>query len=236
MMKTGRLLVLTLLLTFTAAGLMATEEQSRTGRVTDIKIAGTYSYLQLDEQGEETWLATLKLKVSPGDEVEYLGGDIMENFYSKALDKTFESIRFVTRIRVLDNDNALTDQAMPDDRYHQNVEKEKRAVSIPERGDITRAEGGKTIEEIFTAGDQLTGEKVVLRAEVIKVRMNILGKNWITLRDGTGATPDDKITVTTSETVQVGKIFTVEGIVRTDVNLGAGYKYKVLLDDARFTQ
>jgi hypothetical protein len=204
--------------------------------VTDIKIAGTYSYLQLDEQGEETWLATLKLKVSPGDEVEYLGGDIMENFYSKALDKTFESIRFVTRIRVLDNDNALTDQAMPDDRYHQNVEKEKRAVSIPERGDITRAEGGKTIEEIFTAGDQLTGEKVVLRAEVIKVRMNILGKNWITLRDGTGATPDDKITVTTSETVQVGKIFTVEGIVRTDVNLGAGYKYKVLLDDARFTQ
>jgi hypothetical protein len=236
MMKTGRLLVLTLLLTFTAAGLMATEEQPRTGRVTDIKIAGTYSYLQLDEQGEETWLATLKLKVSPGDEVEYLGGDIMENFYSKALDKTFESIRFVTRIRVLDNDNALTDQAMPDDRYHQNVEKEKRAVSIPERGDITRAEGGKTIEEIFTAGDQLTGEKVVLRAEVIKVRMNILGKNWITLRDGTGATPDDKITVTTSETVQVGKIFTVEGIVRTDVNLGAGYKYKVLLDDARFTQ
>jgi hypothetical protein len=235
-MKTGRLLVLTLALIFTVAELMATEELSRIGQVTEIKLVDKYIYLKLDEQGKENWLATLKLKVSPGDEVEYRGGDIMEDFYSKALDKTFESIRFVTQIRVIYSGNASTDQAMPSDEYHQNIAKEKPAPSIPERGDITRVEGSKTIEEIFAAGDQLSGKKVVLNAAVVKVSKNILGKNWITLQDGTGTTPNDRIVATTLQTIKIGETFTIEGIIRTDVNLGAGYIYRALLDDAKFTQ
>ena len=203
--------------------------------MTDTINAGKYIYLQLDEQGEETWLATQRLPVSPGDTVEYLGGDMMQDFHSKGLDRTFESIRFVTRIRVLDRDKASTGQAMPADEYHQNVPREKTAVIAPKRGDIARAEGGKTIEELFAAGEKLTGETVVLRAVVMKVSNNIMGKNWITLQDGTGTAPDDKLTVTTSETVPVGEEVIVEGIVRTNVNLGAGYHYKVLLDNAVFT-
>jgi hypothetical protein len=234
-MKTGKLAALILVLLLAPAVLWATEEQSRTGTVTDTITAGQYIYLKLDEQGEETWLATLQLQVSPGDEVEYLGGDIMQDFHSKTLDRTFASIRFVTSVRVLGQDNASTGQAMPADEYHQNLGKEKAAVVAPKRGDIARAEGGKTIEELFAAGEKLTGETVILRAVVMKVSQNVLGKNWITLRDGTGTAPDDKLTVTTSEIVPVGAQVIVDGIVRTNVKLGAGYQYKVLLDNAAFT-
>ncbi len=234
-MKTGKLAALMFVLFFAAAAPWAAEEQSRIGTVTDTISAGQYIYLKLDEQGEETWLATLQLPVSAGDEVEYLGGDMMQDFYSKGLDRTFASIRFVTRIRVLNQDNAATGQAIPDDKYHQNVGKKKTKPVAPKKGDIARAEGGKTIEELFAAGEKLTGEAVVLRAVVMKVSNNVLGKNWITLRDGTGIVPDDKLTVTTSETVPVGAKVIVDGIVRTNVNLGAGYQYKVLLDNAVFT-
>ena len=236
MIKIVRLLVLTLLLVLNATELLATTEPSRIGKVTEIKIVGKYIYLKLDEQEKETWLATLKLKVSPGDEVEYLGGDIMENFHSKALDKTFESIRFVTRIRVLNDDNAPTANAMPSDSYHKNVANNKQADPVPVNIDVTPAEGGKTILEILTSGDKIAGEKVVLRAQAVKVNNNILGRNWITLQDGTGSAPDDKIIATTSETITVGEVFTIQGIVKTDVDLGGGYRYKVLLEEARFTQ
>ena len=234
-MKAGKRATLLLLLSFAATTLWATEEPSRTGTVTDTISVGKYIYLQLDEQGEEIWLATQQLPVSPGDEVEYLGGDLMQDFYSKSLDRTFDSIRFVSRLQVLDRDNASTGQAMPADEYHQNVARGKTAAVAPKRGDVTRAEDGKTIEELFAAGEKLTGETVILRAVVMKVSNNIMGKNWITLQDGTGTAPDDKLTVTTSETVPVGEEVIVEGIVRTNVNLGAGYHYKVLLDNAVFT-
>ena len=97
-------------------------------------------------------------------------------------------------------------------------------------------DGGMTIAEIIAAYEQIEGQEVSLRARVTKFSANILEKNWITLQDGTGTAPNDKITATTMETVKTGEVFTIEGIVKTDVNLGGGYLYKVLLEEARFTQ
>lgn len=235
-MEIGKLSALMFVLSIATTVLWAAEEQqSRIGTVIDTMSAGQYIYLKLDEQGEETWLAALQLPVSAGDKVEYLGGNIMQDFHSKSLDRTFASIRFVTRIRILNQDKAPTSQAMLDDKYHQDVGKKKTAVVSPGRGDIARADGGKTIEELFAAAEKLTGKTVVLRAAVVKVNNNILGKNWVTLQDGTGTAPDDKLTVTTSDTVPLGGKVVVKGVVRTNINVGAGYQYKLLLDGAVFT-
>ncbi|MGB5540449.1 MAG: hypothetical protein WBO37_10200 [Gammaproteobacteria bacterium] len=121
---------------------------------------------------------------------------------------------------------------MPTDGYHKNIAGNGTTdtPAVP-----PRATGGKTVGEIIAAGEKLTGETVVLRAMVMKVNRNILGKNWITLQDGTGTPPDDKLTVTTAETISAGAQVTDEGIVRTNVDLGSGYLYKVLLEDANFT-
>jgi hypothetical protein len=70
----------------------------------------------------------------------------------------------------------------------------------------------------------------------MKVSRNILGRNWVTLTDGTGKPPNDSIVATTQETPAVGETVTVAGELTTDVNLGAGYEYKVLLENARFSK
>jgi len=63
-----------------------------------------------------------------------------------------------------------------------------------------------------------------------------MGKNWVTLQDGTGAAPNDKLMASSSEMVAAGEIVTVKGVVRSNVDLGSGYLYKVLLEEATFSK
>ncbi len=67
----------------------------------------------------------------------------------------------------------------------------------------------------------------------MKVNKNILGKNWVTLADGTGKIPDNQLLVLTKETADTGDIITVSGVIKNDVNIGAGYEFKVLIDNAK---
>jgi len=65
--------------------------------------AGSYTYLLVVEQGNEFWLATapnFAEEINEGDVVEYVGDVEMQDFHSKALDRTFASIWFVGQIRV----------------------------------------------------------------------------------------------------------------------------------------
>ena len=73
-----------------------------------------------------------------------------------------------------------------------------------------------------------------LRARVTKVSANIMDRNWITLQDGTGQAPADKLIATSDTLARVGDVIVVTGIVSTDVDLGSGYRYSVLLEKALF--
>lgn len=208
------------------------EEESHIGTVTHTKHAGVYTYIKLDEQGKEVWLATFPIKVSVGDKVEYIGGILMKDFHSKAMDMTFDFILLITQIRNL-NDNPLEDK-QPE--YHESLSENKSTLSIPKSGEIEKAEGDKTIEEIFSEREQLKDKEVTVRAKVMKVSKNILGKSWVALQDGTGVSPDNKLIATTLESVNIGDIITAKGIIRTDVDIGTNYKYKVLIEDTKFTK
>jgi hypothetical protein len=70
---------------------------------------------------------------------------------------------------------------------------------------------------------------------VMKINTHIMGKNWITLQDGSGTEPENKLLATSQEVVAPGDIVIVKGTVRTDVDLGYGYQYKVLLEEASFS-
>lgn len=60
---------------------------------------GTYLYLEIDfGGGASEWLATGKTDVKMGDRVRYSQGIFMENFHSKALQRTFKVIRFVGKV------------------------------------------------------------------------------------------------------------------------------------------
>jgi hypothetical protein len=68
----------------------------------------------------------------------------------------------------------------------------------------------------------------------VKYNPAIMGKNWIHLRDGSGAAANDTndILVTSQSETKVGDIVTVKGTVRADKDFGAGYAYKVLIEEA----
>ena len=72
------------------------------GTILEIIDGGTYAYIKIDLGGHQhEWLATGKTDVKVGDTVHYSLGIFMQNFYSKALDRTFELIRFVGKLEKL---------------------------------------------------------------------------------------------------------------------------------------
>jgi hypothetical protein len=225
-----------------AAPALANKDAIQSGKVTYTKNAGGYTYLKVKEAGKDVWIAAMPMTVAVGDKVEYAGGDTMKDFKSKAMDQTFDSIRFVSRIHVVNKDMPKDDihkgmAGMPMDDVHKGVKPEAgKVATAPKQGEISKPRGGKTVAELYSEKDKLNGKKVTARAKVMKVSKNILGKNWVTMSDGSGKAPDDKIVVATLETPAIGDVLTASGVLKTNVNLGAGYLYKVVIEDAKFSK
>ena len=102
---------------------------------------------------------------------------------------------------------------------------------------ISKAEGGKTIQEIFDDRASLAGSKVAVRGKAVKVNPGIMGKNWVHIRDGSGANGDNDLTVTTGSRAlpDVGDLVLVTGTVALDQDFGMGYQYAVIVQDAEIT-
>jgi hypothetical protein len=104
-------------------------------------------------------------------------------------------------------------------------------------GKITKATApdARTIVELVSGKARLKDKTVTIRAQVVKVSHGILGKNWIHLQDGSGSAANGThdVVVTTTDDASVGKVVTASGTVRTDIDLGSGYKYAVLVEDAK---
>ena len=218
-----------------SANALLAQSAPESGVVAETIDAGSYIYIRLEEP--DAWVAAGPLEVAQGDRVEITGGMEMRDFHSKALNRTFESIWFAEHVSVSGRDL---------DKLHQMAEAGHDAmpppiakpatVAAPATGEIARLEGGMTIADIRADPVALSDQTIGLRARVIKVNDNIMGKNWITLQDGTGTAPNDKLLATSLESVAPGETVTVRGVVRNDVDLGSGYRYDVLLEDASFTQ
>jgi len=98
---------------------------------------------------------------------------------------------------------------------------------------IAKAEGGKTVAEVFAEKDALGGQKVAVRGKVVKVNANIMGRNWLHVRDGSGAEGTNDLTVTTPGFVpDVGDLVLVTGTVALNKDFGMGYSYDLIVEDA----
>jgi hypothetical protein len=104
---------------------------------------------------------------------------------------------------------------------------------------VARARGLQPVEvahpllaEVFADKDQLAGQPVVFRGKVVKTNPNIMGKNWLHVRDGSGAEGTNDLTVTTaSGDAKMGDVVLVEGTAAADRDFGSGYRYEVLLEE-----
>jgi hypothetical protein len=200
------------------------------GRVSETMDAGRYTYVQVDYGDEKIWAAAPHFEVEVGDNVVVPDGAAMADYHSKTLDRTFELVYFVAFIAVMGEDGKA---AIPKGHGDAPEEVPEAAIELP---GIERAEGGKTVGEIFDARTSLAGQEVTVRGRVVKFTPGVMGKNWIHLQDGTtGVGGANDVTVTSEEMAEVGNTILVRGVVAIDQDFGFGYEYDLLIEDAAIT-
>ncbi|NDP28377.1 MAG: hypothetical protein GZ087_13275 [Flavobacterium sp.] len=206
----------------TAKPLEAVKENTNSHKVTvkEVLDANAYTYLLVTEGAKEFWIAVPKTDIKVGKTYTYEGGMEMKKFESKDLKRTFDSVFFV---------EGLTDPNAP-------VEPAKTlpkvASSTQLSKGITLSKGGISIFDLYSTKDKLAGKTVILTGKVVKFMPEIMNKNWIHLQDGTSLNGFNDITITTLEKVKVDEIVTLKGTVVLNKDLGSGYKYDILIEDA----
>jgi hypothetical protein len=207
---------------FAAAAAPAPPADGLRGEVLETRSVDGYTYLRLKTAGGETWAAVPTSTVKPGAQVTLGNTMVMENFESKTLKKKFDKIVF----------GQIVDPAAGPGAGNAAVPAAPPAKPIK----VDKASGpdARTVAEVVTGKTGLKDKSVQLRGQVVKVNTGIMGKNWLHLRDGSGSAADgsNDILVTTKDIAALGDVVSVKGTVRTDVNLGSGYTYAVLIEDA----
>ena len=60
-----------------------------------------YVYIEVKNEGGQFWLAAPAEKFNQGDTVRYSNGTLMQNFYSKKHQRTFDAVWFVSKVEVI---------------------------------------------------------------------------------------------------------------------------------------
>jgi len=238
-----------------AAGATATVQ----GKVLERLDAPPYSYLKIKTASGESWAAVPKTEIATGADVTIAGAMPMTDFESKTLKRKFDLVYFGTL-----GGGAAPAAGAPGaagapppgmmggapapgmmgggDAPAQMAAQHAAAATGPaDVGDVqvAKAKGADahTVAEVFAQRAALKEKSVTVHAKVVKFNENIMGRNWVHLRDGSGsAGKDNDLTITTSDKVNVGDVVTVKGTVRIDKDFGAGYAYPVIVEDAKLAK
>ncbi|HUJ19608.1 MAG TPA: DNA-binding protein [Nitrospirota bacterium] len=204
-------------------------EGALSGKVVETMNAGGYTYVCVQKSGKKTWVAVPETQVKVGENVTFQPGQEMKGFTSKSLGRSFDSIIFSGGIA---NEASAGDQGKTVDTNHGGSK--AAVVKTTEKIKVEKAEGANayTVAEIFAQKAKLDQKTVVVRAKVVKVSANIMGKNWIHLQDGTGdaSKGTNDLVATSDDRPEVGVVVTAKGTVAKDKDFGAGYKYTVIME------
>jgi hypothetical protein len=188
--------------------------------IKEVLQANAYTYLLVTEAEKDYWIAIPKTEVTVGKTYSYEGGVEMKAFESKDLKRTFDSVLFVEGI-IDPNPVAETSVSTP-----------KVVTSKELSKGIKLAKGGISLFDLYGTRDKLAGKTVVLTGKVVKFMPQIMNKNWVHLQDGSNFNGFNDITITTLEKVTVDDIVSFKGKVVLNKDLGSGYKYEILIEDA----
>ena len=212
------------------------------GAVAETMNSGGYTYARLTVDGKDTWIAGSEFPVKVGDQLTAAVDMPMENFRSRTLNRDFPVIYFVRDVAL--NGQALSAGAaggsMPA-LAGSHGGSESAAVEAPEEPRLIAAvapvPGSVKIADVWAKRTALSGKPLVLRGQVVKVNLAIMGTNWYHLQDGSGVVKDGThdLVVTSAAELKAGDVVTVNGTLTTDKDFGAGYSYEAIVENARIT-
>lgn len=198
----------------------------RVATVKEIVNVPQYTYLRVEENGTELWMAVPRMDVAEGTVIYFSKSTEMKNFQSPGMKRTFESILFV--------EDATTQK--PGQAAQKQEEKPMKPVLEKANVSVEKAKDGITIGELFSAPKKYEGKTVILNGQVMKANSAIMGKTWLHIQDGTSSGEDFDLTVTTTSEASVGDVLRVKGKIALNKDFGYGYAYKVLLEDAEISK
>jgi hypothetical protein len=204
-----------------------------------------YTYLRIKEAGKEFWMAVPTIEVKPGETLYYSSGMLMTKFESKELKRTFDEIIFVDRISkdeaglIPEKDASAT---LP--LNHAKIENNDKAS--PVNGSSKDAvklnikpepvKNGISIAELLKNPKSYEGKKVIVKGKVTKYTAGVMGKNWVHLQDGTDYKGKFELIITTADDLKDIKSATFEGAITLNKDLGYGYFFEVLMEDAKLVK
>src|SRR5512135_1382787 len=112
------------------------------------------------------------------------------------------------------------------------------ASSEPIKVEKAKGADAFSVSETYEKAAKLDKKTVVVRGKVVKVSKGIMGKNWVHLQDGSGdpGKGTNNLVVTTQDAPRVGDVVTAKGTLHKDKDFGAGYKYRVIVEEATVKQ
>ena len=211
------------------------------GIVQEVLNVRDYSYVRVLENGKEKWLAAPLTNVEKGGTYYYGEAMEMQNFESKELNKTFETVYFIEKLSATEEGVKSPLMASPNRSSAGNGQQlsgtetpkpviEKKDVDVPASGNTM------SMAELFKNRDQYNNQVVRLKGQVTKYNPGIMNVNWLHIQDGSEFNGEFDLTVTTLAEVQVGDVVTVEGKVTLNKDFGAGYFYSIIVENATVSQ
>ena len=193
--------------------------------VLEVIQGNAYTYIKVNENKAEKWMAVSKQDVQNGAVYYYDEGLQMSNFHSKEIDRTFDEIYFVTQISKTPIEQKKMGGGMP---AHSGKVATQKLSSIT----LEKATGEITLASIFEKRDEFAAKEFEIRGVVVKVNKQVMGKNWIHIQDGTDFIGAFDLTITTQDLAEMGDEVTFKGKISVNKDFGSGYSYKVIMEDA----
>lgn len=183
-----------------------------------------YTYILVDENQKEFWIAVGKMMPQVGETYYYNDALEMVDFQSKELNRVFKSVFFVQH---LNKEPGMKHEVAVDQYKHKTANINVSDINIEP------IEGGITIAALFENGEQYADKTIMVRGKVVKINKAIMNKNWIHLQDGTSFEGKYDLTLTTTQdNVKIGEIATYEGKVAVKKDFGSGYSYELIVEEA----
>jgi hypothetical protein len=218
--------------------------------VEDVLQTTNYTYLHVKENNAENWLAVPAMQAKSGETYYYQGGMTMNNFESKELKRSFETVIFLEKVSA---DPTLLDKPAAPAMATTAENSATPATANPTPADtagytrpapviekkevkVQPAKGGITIADLFAKKESFAGKTVKITGQVTKYTPGVMGKNWIHIQDGTESNKKFDLAVTSSEETKIGDKVTLEGKISLNKDLGYGYFFDVLMEDATIKQ
>ncbi|MDP2307756.1 MAG: nucleotide-binding protein [Pseudomonadota bacterium] len=205
-----------------------------TGIVAENLAAGPYTYTRATlADGSEVWAAATGDQPAVGTTITISTSLPMREFHSDTLNRTFPLVYFVSSYG---SDVALTvpatGTALP--AGHPSLEPAVAGAGAGAAPAVAApaVAGVRKVADVWAERASLGGREVTISGEVVKSTAAVMGRNWLHIRDGSGAEGTNDLTVTTAATAAIGDHVQVRGVVALDQDFGGGYTYPVLITSA----